>query len=184
MPEQAPLPADALGGLRERVGLIVCLAAVVLAAVVLAACAAPNGAGTAVPEATVPGPEALPATDEFVPARVDGVIPWTPISSLPNEFDISARYASAAVLADTFRSELEAGWAGGPKRPTFELDTFSEGDTSAVIVISEIGPGDDSVAGTQYALVIGRAADGWRLEGLWARTLCRRGVDQAGQLCL
>ena len=174
MPEQAL--ADAFRSGRERVGLIVCLTLVVLAA-----CAAPGSSG---PQATVPGPEALPGTDELVPADVDGVVAWTPISALPNEFDISARFASAAAVADTFRSELEAGWAGGPKRPVFEVDPFSEGDDGGVIIISEIGPGDDSVAGTQYALVVGRAPDGWRLEGLWARTLCRRGADQASQLCV
>ena len=177
MPEPARLLADAFRGARQRLGLVVCLAAV-------AACAAPVGPGAAVPDATVPGPEALPGTDEFVPAGVDGVSAWTAMSSMPNEFDISDRFASPAVLADTFRSELEAGWAGGPNRPIFELDAFSEGDASAVFVISEIGPGDDSVAGTQYALVMGRALDGWRLDGIWGRALCRRGLDQVSQLCV
>jgi len=174
VPERAP--ADAFRGARERVGLIVCLAVAVLAA-----CAAPGISG---PQATLPGPVGLPGTDELVPADVDGVVAWTPISAMPNEFDISARFASAAAVADTFRSELEAGWAGGPKRPALEVDPISVGDDGGVIIISEIGPGDDSVAGTQYALVVGRAPDGWRLEGLWARTLCRRGVDHASQLCV
>ena len=156
----------------------------VLAVGGIAACAAPGASPTVVRDPPLAGPEVLPGADEFVPAGVDSVIDWTPMSSLPNEFDISARFASPAELADEFRSELEAGWAGGPKRPTFELDTYSEGDAGTVVVISETGIGDDSVAGSQYALVIGRAADGWRLDGLWGRVLCRRGVDLGSQLCV
>lgn len=156
----------------------------VLAAGGIASCAAPGASPTVVRDPPLAGPEALPGADEFVPVGVDGVIDWTPMSSTPNEFDISARYASPAELAGKFLSELEAGWAGGPKRPTFELDSYSEGDVSTVMVITELGVDDDSVAGTQYALVIGRGADGWTLNGLWGRALCRRGVDLGSQLCV
>ena len=156
----------------------------VLAMVGIAACAAPGASPTVVRDPPLAGPEALPEADEFVPAGVDGATDWTPMSSLPHEFDISARFASPAELANEFRSQLEAGWAGGPKRPTFELDTYTEGDAGTVVVISETGVEDDSVAGTQYALVIGRGADGWTLNGLWGRALCQRGVDLDSQLCV
>jgi len=162
---------------RGRAGLVACLAAVAIVA-----CAAP--AGTAGPEPTAPGAEALPDADDLVPAGVAGAVAWTPLSSMPNDFDVSARFPSPQALADAFVVQLEAGWAGGPLRPTFELDTFSEGETRTVLVITELGVADDSVAGSQYALVIGRGADGWALGGLWGRALCQRGVDRPSQLCV
>ena len=44
--------------------------------------------------------------------------------------------------------------------------------------------GDDSVAGTQYAIVSELTVDGWKLRELWARAVCRRGVDPTGALCV
>jgi hypothetical protein len=157
---------------------------VCLAVVAMVACAAPAGSGTAGPEPTAPGPEALPDADDLVPAGVAGAVAWTPLSRMPNDFDVSARFPSPQALADAFVVELEAGWAGGPIRPTFELDTFSEAETRTVLVITELGVSDDSVAGSQYALVIGRHPDGWALVGLWGRALCQRGVDRPSQLCV
>jgi hypothetical protein len=159
-------------------GLLVCLAAVAMVA-----CAAPAGSGTAVPDPSAPGPE-LPSEDELVPAGVAGAVAWTPLSSMPNDFDVSARYPSPQALADAFVVQLQAGWTGGPIRPSFELDTFSEAEARTVMVITELGVADDSVAGSQYALVIGRRPDGWALDGLWGRALCQREVDRLSQLCV
>lgn len=162
----------------HRIRLVVCLAAVAMAG-----CAAPATSGTPFPDPGA-GPDALPGAEEFLPAGVAGATVWTPLSSLPNEFDISARFPSPEALADAYVTELEAGWAGGPLRPTFEVATISERDGGTVMAVTELGPGDDSVVGIQYALVIGRHADGWTLDGLWGRSLCRREVDRPSQLCV
>ena len=161
---------------RLRIGLLVGLAAVAMVA-----CAAP--AGPVEPDGTVPGLAALPDADDLMPAGGAGGSEWTPLSSVPNNFDITADFPSPQALGEAYVAELEAGWAGGPVRPTFELDPISEGDASSVLVVTQLGAGDDATVGSQYALVVVRHADGWTLDGLWGRSICRRGVDPATRLC-
>ena len=51
-----------------------------------------------------------------------------------------------------------------------------------MLVVSETGRGDDSVAGSQYTLVLVREPNGWYLDELWIRALCRRAVFE--DLCV
>lgn len=134
-------------------------------------------AATAPPtdHATLPGP------DELIPPNVEGATPWIPMRSLPNGFETD-RYASPDELAETFAAAILAGWAGSPQRPEIELHVLGEWAEAAVVIASETGAADDSVAGTQYALVMSADDAGWALEELWTRALCRRGVD--GALCV
>ncbi|MGH2598651.1 MAG: hypothetical protein ACRDJ9_04610, partial [Dehalococcoidia bacterium] len=68
-----------------------------------------------------------------------------------------------------------------PMRPDLNLQALDESSDRALLLISETGVGDDSVAGSQYALMLVQEEDGWRLDELWTRALCRRGGD--AQFC-
>lgn len=153
------------------------------AALLLAAC----GPAATTSEPTPPTPEpsqwqTLPDADQLLPSGVVGSPPWIRMSSMPNDFDPDLLHASPADLADAFGAAVHAAWAGSADRPDLELDVFAETSERAVLVISEIGLGDDSVAGSQYALVAIAEGGSWRLEELWTRALCRRGVS--GELCV
>ncbi|MGH2379687.1 MAG: hypothetical protein ACRDG7_00470 [Candidatus Limnocylindria bacterium] len=125
---------------------------------------------------TLPGPEAL-LPDDAVEA-----VSWVQMSSLPNDFDPEGGYASPSDLADAFGAAIDAAYAGSPQEPDLKLDPFVESEDHAVLIISETGLGDDSVVGSQYALVVSRGAGGWVLDDIWTRALCRRGVSD--QLCV
>jgi hypothetical protein len=136
--------------------------------------------------ATTPAPSVgaviLPGADALLPDRVAGATAWTEIGSLLNDFDPRAPHASPQALAEAFGAAIQAGWAGSPEQPDLELEAIEETTDRAVAIVSETGIGDDSVAGSQYALVLLRETDGWRLDELWTRALCWRGVDD--QLCV
>ena len=135
----------------------------------------PSAARSAAP-ITLPGPEAL------LPDGAVEAVSWIQMSSLPNDFDPEAGYASTSDLADAFGAAIDTSYAGSPQRPDLELGPFNEGEDHAVLIISETRLGDDSVLGSQYALVASRGTDGWVLDDIWTRALCRRGVSD--QLCL
>ncbi len=135
----------------------------------------PSAAMSATP-ITLPGPEAL------LPDGAAEAVSRVQMGSLPNDFDPEGNYASTSDLANAFGAAIDASYAGGPQRPDLQLDPFDEREDHAVLIISETGLGDDSVVGSQYALVVSRGADGWMLDDIWTRALCRRGVSE--QLCL
>jgi hypothetical protein len=155
-------------------------AAVLLAA--LGACAEPAASPTVEPVTPAGGAAVLPGGQAFVPDGIGGVTPWIQISSLPGDFDAGTAYATSADLADAFGGEINASFAGSPQLPDLTLDVADESEDGALLIISETGIGDDSVAGNQYALVVRREDDGWRLRELWRRGLCSRGVT--GERCL
>lgn len=128
-----------------------------------------------------PGDTVLPAAEAFLPLNVPASTPWMRMSSQPSGFDLDVPHASAGDLADAFGAALAASY-GPDGSPELGLDVVDETDERALLLISETGLPDDSVAGTQYALVVTREADGWRIAELWTRALCRRGVS--GNLCL
>lgn len=135
----------------------------------------PSAVGAAEP-ITLPGPNAL------LPAGAVEAVSWIEMSNLPNDFDPTAGYASTSDLADAFGEAIHAGWTGSPDRPDLSLETFDASSERAVLIISETGFGDDSVAGSQYALVVSRGSDGWVLDNTWTRALCRRAVFE--DLCV
>ena len=134
------------------------------------------------PSETLPDDFTLPGTDLLIPDGVAEATPWIEMSSQPSEFYPDVLRASPTELADEFGAALYAAWSGGPERPDLDLDTLDETAERAVLIVSETGLGDDSVAGTQYALVVVREDGGWRLDELWTRALCWRGSD--GELCV
>jgi hypothetical protein len=124
----------------------------------------------------------LPRPDLLVPEGVAQATPWIEMSRQPNDFDQDVLHASPTDLADQFGAAIHAAWSGGRERPDLDLESFQETAERAVLIVSETGLGDDSVAGTQYALIVVREDGGWRLDELWTRALCRRGSD--GELCV
>lgn len=123
------------------------------------------------------GPIALPGANSLVPADVAGATKWTRMDSLPNHFDVEMSHPTPGELADAFGAAIHARWAGRPDRPDLNLETVDESADGALLIVSETGVGDDSVAGSQYALTLVRQGDGWKLDELWTRALCRRGVS-------
>jgi hypothetical protein len=117
----------------------------------------------------------------MLPRGVLSATAWREMSSLPTDFVDSAAYRSPAELADAFGAAIFASFAGSPERPELALDTIDESPERATLLITETGVGDDSVAGRQYALVIVRGGEGWIVDELWIRALCRRGGD--AELC-
>jgi hypothetical protein len=143
--------------------------------VVLAACGGDAGA------TDILGPDPLPDSGTYIPAGVRGVTSWAPMPGLPPGFDIGATHASAADAGDAFGSALTAEPAAGR---TIRFDTYRLTGELALLVITESGAGDDSVAGAQYALELIHEADSWRFHQVLRRTMCRRGVDAANDLCV
>jgi len=154
-------------------------AAAAISAVLLGSCAGPPASPTPFASATpitLPGPEAL------VPPGVASTTSWREMASLPDGFDATAGYDTPSALADAFAAAIAAGYAGSPERPDLALEELGVTADRATLLMSETGVGDDSVAGSQYALVAARGPDGWTLEQLWTRALCRRGGD--AELCI
>lgn len=159
------------------------IAFTVIGALIAAGCGAPTASATS-PETSplaVGSPIPLPSGLALIPANVVGATQWTRTNSLPSDFDAEVRHSSPGELADAFGAAIHASWVGRP-RPDLSLDTVDESAYGALLIISETGLGDDSVAGSQYALVLVREDDGWRLGKLWTRALCWRGVS--GELCV
>ncbi|MGH2401277.1 MAG: hypothetical protein ACRDE6_01085 [Candidatus Limnocylindria bacterium] len=109
---------------------------------------------------------------------------WMVMPSPPDGFDTRIAYRSAADAGDAFASALATALSGGGQRPSVRVDAYRQSDDLALLIVTEEGLGDDSVAGTQYALDFVHEPDGWVLYQTWMRTLCRRGVDAASNLCV
>jgi hypothetical protein len=124
----------------------------------------------------------LPADDELVPPGVAAVGGWVATSSHPTGFDPTSRHENPEALGESFAAAADAAWAG-PTRPRWTLDEVNrQSDGRVAVIVSELGAGDDSVAGTQYAIVA-RSSDGtWGLDIIFARPMCRRAV--ADGICL
>ena len=153
-----------------------------LLVVVLTACGALEVAPSAADSSLGAGEVMPPAADAFLPPNIPASTPWTRMASQPSGFDLEGSHASVSDLADAFGAAIFARPDGRPDRPELGLDVIDETDERALLIVSETGIGDDSVAGTQYALVVGRESGGWRVDELWTRTLCWRGVS--GDLCV
>ena len=124
---------------------------------------------------------ALPGPTELVPDGLAGGTAWGPFEELPPRFEGDASFATTGEIANAYRASILSRWADGGVRPDLALDTLDASEDAVVLLISETGAGDDSVAGEQHALFLRRGPAGWRLERIWSRMLCARGVD--GELC-
>ena len=133
------------------------------------------------PDATDPE-TVLPAAEAFLPLDVAASTPWMRMAGQPSGFALDAPHASVAELADAFGAAIVASFAQGGDPPQLGLEVVDETEDRALLLVSETGAGDDSVAGTQYALVVTRASDGWRVAELWTRAFCWRGAS--GDLCV
>jgi hypothetical protein len=129
-----------------------------------------------------PGQLVLPGPDALLPAGVAGVPSWVPTDSRPDGFDPGAVRDTPEDVAEAYVAAAYASFAG-PMRPVWKLEEVQRlADGRAVVIVTELGAGDDSVAGTQYAIVVRSEDGGWLLETIFARPLCRRGV--ADRLCV
>lgn len=63
-------------------------------------------------------------------------------------------------------------------------DILDADATTARAWMQLIGSGDDSVAGSEFLLLLKKDGRGWFVEELQYREHCRRGVDVAGDLCV
>lgn len=165
--------------MRTRSGLLVALVA-------LAGCGSAPPPPTTVSQPTAaseaPGFVVLPAADELVPVGVASTTRWISTSSLPPGFDPDASHPAPEALAEAFAAAMADSQAGGI-RPRWEIEeVIGQEDGRAVVVLSELGAGDDSVAGSQYAIVVRSDDAGWVLDSILARALCRRGGDE--ELCV
>jgi hypothetical protein len=167
---------------RRRANALGLLAVVTLQLTGCAPPIAPLPSVAPVASATEEAVVALPDAQALLPDGVAGTSPWSLMSSLPDDFDNSVGHRTPTDLADAFGAAIHASFAGGPERPELALDVVEQSDAIAMLVVTETGIGDDSVAGNQYALVIRSTTEGWRLDELWRRALCRRGVS--GELCV
>lgn len=165
-------------------------AALVVGALAASACASSVAPPASMPGAATPPAEratppaeraALPEADELLPTDVEAATAWMPMSSLPSGFETTG-YASADELVDAFGGAILAGWAGSRERPEIRVDVLGESADQALAIVSEVGVPDDSVAGTQYALLMRGDDSSWSIEELWTRALCRRGT--VDELCV
>ena len=167
------------------------LVAAVLVPAILAACAfgvaspsptlAPSPAESSHASASVvatPQPVLLPGATELLPTDVAAATAWAAAPSVPDGFDPEAAHPSPEALAEAYADALFASLSG-PDAPELTL-THQEvlADGRVLVIVSETGLGDDSVAGTQHAIVAVESDDGWQLAQLSVRALCRRGVGE------
>lgn len=156
--------------------------AVVVLSLALSACGTDSSPTPASPPSEAnAAPLVLPGGGALLPAGVESATGWREMSSHPSSFDPETAFDTPEALADAFGAAIHADYAGGPMRPDLDLVALFEEPDRVGYVISETGIGDDSVAGTQYALILVRGADGWRIDDLQTRALCRRGGDD--ELC-
>ncbi len=157
--------------------------AVAAIAVIVSACAVLEPIEPTPTQLRGPTPIVLPGEGDLVPTGIAGVGGWSGTTTFPAAFDGSAVHDSPEAVADAFIAALSAAYANMPMRPTHEVAAVGEqASNRTLVVITELGAGDDSVAGTQYAVVAEPNTDGWRLTELYTRALCRRGVTNG--LCL
>jgi hypothetical protein len=138
------------------------------------ALAALGAAGCAAQTAPTPRPAlTLPASDERLRDGAVAATSWVDMGSGPIGFNADASFrqprdASAALIealtAHTGSIYETAGLVGGEDRE--------------LLLVSETGEGDDSVAGLQYLVLLELDGREWRIEEMWTRALCRRGVVQ------
>lgn len=129
-----------------------------------------------------PQPVLLPGATELLPADVAAATAWAAAPSVPDGFDPGAAHPSPEALAEAYADALFAPRAG-PGAPELTLahqEVLEDG--RVLVIVSGTGLGDDSVAGTQHAIVAVESDDGWRLADLYVRALCRRGVTE--DLCV
>lgn len=160
----------------QRATIVIGLTAVALA-----------GCGGIMPPTSIPTPlddqpVLLPGSSDLLPPGVEGAIGWQGTSSFPSGFDAGAVHESPEALADAFADALLSGFAGAARAPRISRDSTVVEGGRAVIIVTEGGTGDDSVFGTQYAVVAEQTTDGWLLDQIFARALCSRGVTD--ELCL
>jgi hypothetical protein len=141
------------------------------------------GCGMPPPEPTLtplidPQPAALPGAGNALPGGAEGATRWVETADLPNAFDANANHASPDAVAAAFLTAIGGGLANR------EVDTWRGITGRVTLLITESGAGDDSVFGTQHALVIEPRDDGWALAQVYLRTLCRRDVDFESDLCV
>lgn len=74
---------------------------------------------------------------------------------------------------------------GGLPEGTRLVGDILDGDAATARAWMQlIGNADDSVAGSEFLLVMTKDAEGWFIESMAYRDHCRRGVDVAGELCV
>ncbi len=111
----------------------------------------------------------LPGPDDLVPQHVAGVGDWATLSSRPDAFEPGPAHVTPEALAEAYARAIGAPAAG-------VAGTTEQPEGRVLVVLNVEGPGDDSVAGTQYALVVVDGDAGWVLDEVLARPLCTRGV--------
>jgi len=114
-----------------------------------------------------PAPVLLPGDNELLPMGTAFVGGWIGTSSFPGAFDPDALHADPERVADALAAALRASFAGASSVPVYGVAAVDEqGPGRTLVILTELRAGDDSIAGTQYAVVAQETADGWRLEEL------------------
>ena len=149
---------------------------VLVALLGLSAC---GGAGVSTSPAQ---PFSLPESEEMLRGGAVAGTPWLDPPGAPAGFERDAAHVDPSAAANAFIQAARDAYAASPEQPDHQVDSLVEDEGRAVILISETGLADDSVAGVQYLLMLERDGRDWRVDELWTRALCRRGVS--GELCV
>ena len=146
-----------------------------------AACDLTGGETASPTDLEGPAPVLLPGENVLLPAGVEGGGAWAGIDRFPESFDADEAHDTPQALADAFAQAVVLSFDGDAVHPQMELVlTDEQGDGRVLLVLNETGTADDSVAGTQSALVVAETERGWVVADLYARPLCARGVDIGG----
>ena len=126
----------------------------------------------------------LPTRNQQIPQGACGTSDWVERRDLVDHADLESESTSKpGDLADAVADLLRDGAAIGSAARAYDPTTYTQGEAWAVIVLTESGAGDDSVAGSQYAVVAERTDAGWTLSEVHAREICLRGATTDGK-CL
>ena len=146
-------------------------------AAVLAMLAAAGCATQTAPTPTSRPALILPASDERLQGGAVAATSWADMGIGPAGFNADASFPqpldASAALIDALTAHP------GSIYETASLVGEAERE---LILISETGLGDDSVAGFQYVLLLELDGREWRIDEMWTRALCWRGVSE--ELCV
>lgn len=134
------------------------------------------------------GADESPAEGSHAPPPFPGsaaATSWRAVDDLPEGFGLTgdrfdSSFATLRALM-TFGVQQDGGLPEGMRLVGDILD----GDAATARAWMQlIGNADDSVAGSEFLLVMTRDDRGWFIERMTYRDHCRRGVDVAGDLCV
>ena len=130
--------------------------------------------GCAAETATTPRADlVLPASDEWLREGAVAATSWLDMGSGPAGLNARASFLEPNDASSALIEALTAHTGSA-----YETHALVGEPDRELMLVSETGVADDSVAGLQYVMLLELEGREWRISEMWTRALCRRGVAQ------